>query len=184
MVLYETKRLILRNYQSKDVADYFEYMNLESTALHEDFEPYTLEECEKAVKARLSNDAFWVVELRDEGKVIGDVCCRKGDYETYEIAYDFNENYGKRGYATEACKVLIEHIFKVLKGRRLYVGCNEANESSWKLLERLGFRREAHCIEDVAFKQDGDGNPIYVNSYFYALLSHEWPDAYDSIMRT
>jgi RimJ/RimL family protein N-acetyltransferase len=148
---------------------------MEFTALHEDFEPYTFEECEKAVNARLLDDTLWVVELKEMGKVIGDLCYRKGDYETYEIAYDFNENYGKKGYATEACEVLITHIFTVLKGRRLYVGCNEENENSWKLLERLGFRREAHCIEDVAFKQDANGIPLYVNSYFYALLSREWP---------
>ena len=126
------------------------------------------------MQSRLTDDSFWVVELKKDGKVIGDLCYRKGDYETYEIAYDFNENYGKQGYATEACKVLITHIFSVLKGRRLYVGCNEDNERSWKLLERLGFRREAHCIEDVAFKHDMNDVPIYVNSYFYALLSREW----------
>ncbi len=149
-------------------------MRLDSTALHEDFAPYTFDQCEKAVEERLQNDAFWVVELKSEGKVIGDLCYRKGDYETYEIAYDFNGKYAKKGYATEACKVLITHIFAVLNGRRLYAGCNEGNTNSWKLLERLGFRREAHCIEDVAFKQDDNGNPIYVNSYFYALLNREW----------
>lgn len=175
MIFHKTERLILRNYHPRDVKDYFEYMSLESTALHEDFEPYTFEECERVVQARLTDDTFWVAELIETGKVIGDLCYRKGEYETYEIGYDFNEKYGKKGYATEACKALITHIFTVLNGRRLYVGCNEDNESSWKLLERLGFRREAYCIEDVAFKQDENGNPIYVNSYFYALLSREWP---------
>ena len=49
MINYETEQLMLRNYQSKDAADYFEYMRLESTALHEDFEPYTLEECNNTI---------------------------------------------------------------------------------------------------------------------------------------
>ncbi len=174
MIRYETGRIILRNYQQKDVNDYFEYMSLESTAEHEDFEPYSFEECEEAVSARLSDDSFWVVELKGSGKVIGDLCYRKGDYETYEIAYDFNERYGKKGYATEACKKIVEHIFMILNGRRLYVGCNEDNTASWRLLERLGLRREAHCLEDVSFKKDSNGNPIYVNSYFYAMLKKEW----------
>lgn len=174
MVFYETNRLILRNYRIEDIADYHEYMSMESTALHEDFAPYNMQESEAAVRSRLTDDAFWVVELKETGKVIGDLCYRKGDYETYEIAYDFNERYGKQGYATEACKTLITHIFTTLKGRRLYVGCNEENVDSWKLLERLGFRREAHCIEDVAFKHDENGMPIYVSSYYYALLDREW----------
>lgn len=174
MIQYETERLILRNYKENDVIDYFEYMSLESTAEHEDSAPYSMEECEKAVNARLNDDSFWIVELKEHGKVIGDLCYRKGDYDTYEIAYDFNEQYGKKGYATEACKILLEHIFTILNGRRLYVGCNEDNVASWRLLERLGLRREAHCIEDVSFKNDANGNPIYVNSYFYALLKKEW----------
>jgi len=174
MIHYETDRLILRNYKPEDVKDYFEYMSLASTALHEDFEPYSMGDCTQAVNERLLDDSFWVVVLKENNKVIGDLCFRKNDYETYEIAYDFNACYGRRGYATEACKVLVTHIFSVLNGRRLYVGCNEDNESSWHLLERLGFRREAYCIEDVAFKKDTHGNPIYVNIYFYALLSKEW----------
>lgn len=106
-------------------------------------------------------------------KVIGDLCCRKGDYGTYEIAYDFNDKYAKKGYATESCKILIKYIFTELDGRRISAGCNEGNIASWKLLERIGFRREAYCIEDVAYKQDASGNPIYVNSYFYAILKRE-----------
>ncbi len=174
MIYYETDRLILRNYKSGDVNHYFEYMRLESTARYEDFEPFLLEECEKVVAERLSDDTFWVVELKEQRKVIGDLCYREGDYETYEIAYDFNENYWKKGYASEACRVFIRHIFKTENGRRLYAVCNEDNVNSWRLLERLGFRREAHYIEDVSLKKDLNGEPIYVNSYFYALLKKEW----------
>lgn len=174
MITIQTERLILRNYQEKDVRDYHEYMSLESTALHEDFEPYSLRQCQEAVLSRLTDDSYLVAQLKENGKVIGDLCHRAGEYETYEIAYDFNEHYGKKGYATEACRALVTHIFRELGGRRLYVGCNEDNENSWRLLERLGFRREAHCVEDVAFKKDEKGNPIYVNSYFYAMLRREW----------
>lgn len=174
MIYIETDRLILRNYKQSDVGDYFAYMSLSSTAQHEDFEPYSLDECKKVVGERLCDDAFWMAELKENGRVIGDICYREGAYETYEIAYDFNPAYGKKGYATEACKALIDYIFFTLKGRRLYIGVNEDNTASWRLLERLGLRREAHCIEDVAFKKDSAGNPIYVNSYFYAMLKREW----------
>lgn len=174
MILYETDRLVIRNYQERDIIDYFEYMSLESTALHEDFEPYSLEECEKAVKARLTNDFYWAVELKRNAKMIGDVSFRKTEYETYWIAYDFNERFRKMGYATEACRILTKHIFTILNGRRICADCDEDNIASWHLLEKLGFRREGHCIEDVSFKYDKNGNPIYVNSYYYALLKKEW----------
>lgn len=174
MIYYETERLILRNYRPEDVADYHAYMSLATTAEHEDFDPFTLAQCEEAVGARLADDTFWVVERREDGRVIGDVCYRAGEEETYEIAYDFHEAYGGRGYATEACRALVSHLFGVLGVRRVRAGCNEGNAPSWRLLERLGFRREAHCIEDVALKRDEEGRPIYINSYYYALLRREW----------
>ena len=35
-------------------------------------------------------------------------------------------------------------------------------------------RREGYFIEDVTLKNDSYGNPIYVNSYLYAILKREW----------
>jgi RimJ/RimL family protein N-acetyltransferase len=177
MIYYETKRLALRNYKSGDAGDYYEYMSLESTARHEDFDPFSLEECEKVIAERISDDSFWVAELKENNKVIGDLCFRKGEYETYDIGYDFNEKYGGKGYATEACEVLVTHIFIYENGRRICAACNEDNIKSWRLLERLGFRREARCIEDASFKKDSNGAPVYVNSYYYALLKREWENA-------
>lgn len=174
MIDYETPRLILRNYKKTDAEDYFEYMSLESTAEHEDFNPFTMEECEKAVGERLWDDSFWVAELKNTGKVIGDLCFREGEYDSFEIGFDFNIKYSKTGYASEACQKLLEHIFKVLNARRVTAGCNEGNINSKKLLERLKFRCEAVCLEDAAFKSDREGNPLYVNSCYYALLKSEW----------
>lgn len=174
MLYIETDRLILRNYRETDVADFHAYMKLPYTAEHEDFEPLTYAESERWVAGRLHDDAACAVEMKANGTMIGDLCYRAREYDTYEIGHDFNVQYGGQGYATEACAALIAHIFQALGGRRIVAECNEGNERSWKLLERLSFRREGHAIEDVAFKQDAAGNPIYINSYQYALLRREW----------
>ena len=174
MIYYETDRLILRNVQPSDVNDYYEYMSLEFTALHNDFDPYTLEMCENAAVKRQNDDRFWVVQLKESGKVIGSLKHWQESHGTYGIGYEIHEKYGGKGYATESCNVLIRHLFEVENARRISAGVNEDNVSSWRLLERLGFRREAHCIEDAAFKNDAEGNPVYVNSYYYALLKREW----------
>lgn len=174
MINYETERLILRNYRPTDVQDYFAYMSLESTAEHEDFYPYTMEQCEKAVSDRLKDDNYWVAEQKENGVMIGDLSFSKNEFGSYEIAYDFNERYHGKGYATEAANKMLEHIFTVLDGRRIVAGCNEENLSSRRLMERLGMRQEAFCIDDVSFKKDDEGNPIYVSSYYYALLKREW----------
>lgn len=175
MIKLETERLILRNFLISDIEDYFEYMCLDITAKYEDFEPLTYEECIDFVKRRVQFENAAAIVLKDIGKLIGDINFFQVDEDgTYEIGYDMNYQFWNKGYATEACTAVINHIFNELGGRRIYAECNDDNFSSIKLLERLGMRREGHFIEDIAFKKDENGNPIYVNSYLYAILKREW----------
>ncbi len=175
MIKLETDRLLLRNFTEKDIDDFYEYMSLESTARYEDFDPLTYEECVYSIKRRIPLDNVMAVILKETGKMIGDVnYSEEGEYETYEIGYDFNEKFWSKGYATEACTAMLDYIFNELGGRRVYAECNDDNYSSIKLLEHLGMRREGHFIEDVTFKEDSFGSPIYVSSYLYAILKREW----------
>ena len=43
-----------------------------------------------------------------------------------------------------------------------------------KLLEKLGFRREGLYKEFISFVNDKQGNPVYENTYEYAVLKKEW----------
>ncbi|MDQ0362983.1 GNAT family N-acetyltransferase [Breznakia pachnodae] len=172
--MIKTKRLILRQFKEEDANDFYEYMKLDFTAKHENFEPKTLEECKKIIERQKENKYFFAVELTSEHKVIGNIEIDPQSSETYEIAFDFNVNYSKKGYATEAAYAVMEYAFDTLDARRIIAECNDDNENSYKLLERLNFRREAHFIEDVSFKQDEYGNPIYVSSYAYAILKREF----------
>ena len=45
---------------------------------------------------------------------------------------------------------------------------------SQKLCEKLGMRCEGLFREFVSFVNDEDGNPIYENTYQYAILKKEW----------
>ncbi|ERI66983.1 acetyltransferase, GNAT family [Clostridium sp. KLE 1755] len=174
MIFIETDRLILRNYQSEDFSDYYEYMCLPYTAQEEDFEPFTLQQCREAVNERLTDDSFIAAELKENHKMIGDLCFRCQEYETFEIAYDFNVAYENKGFASEAGKALVDYLFSVLNARRITACCNDTNLKSARLLERLGFRLEGHFLEDASFKKDAAGRPVYISSFYYALLRREW----------
>ena len=170
----QSKRLLLRNFKESDVNDFYEYMALESTAKYEVFEPYSYEKCQLKIKEYSRNDGFLAIELVNESKMIGHINFSEKPYNSYEIGFDINEKYARQGFATEACEKVIEHIFFELKARRIVAEVTEGNGPSCKLLEKLRFRLEGHFIEDVAFKKDIHGNPIYVNSYYYALLKSEY----------
>ena len=70
--------------------------------------------------------------------------------------------------------VLLEDIFRNKNARRVIAMCNPLNEPSWKLLERLRLRREGHLIKNIYFKRDKADNPIWIDTYEYAIISDEW----------
>ena len=47
--------------------------------------------------------------------------------------------------------------------------CFAANEPSWRLMERVGMRREAHNVKDSLHRDHG-----WQDGYVYALLADEW----------
>lgn len=51
------------------------------------------------------------------------------------------------------------------------IECAPQNEPSWKVMERVGLKREAHFRQNVSFRADEKGNPIYWDTYVYAALN-------------
>jgi RimJ/RimL family protein N-acetyltransferase len=49
----------------------------------------------------------------------------------------------RQGLASEALRLAIGHAFEVLGLDRIEADIDPRNQPSWRLLERLGFRREA-----------------------------------------
>lgn len=110
------------------------------------------------------------VELKGSRKMIGNIYMGRRDFEAVEIGFVFNRDYWGHGYASESCKALIERAFS--KGvHRIYAECDPDNKSSWKLLEALGFQREAHFRRNVYFWKDEAGNAIWKDTYVYARLN-------------
>ncbi len=54
---------------------------------------------------------------------------------------------------------------------RIFSECDPENQSSWKLLESLGFEREAHLKQNVYFWKDDNDKPIWKDTYIYAKLN-------------
>ena len=58
--------------------------------------------------------------------------------------------------------------FDDLHLHRIEGRCDPRTSRSWRLLERLGMRREAHFRENEIFKVE------WGDEYVYALLASEW----------
>ena len=171
----ETERMILRRFQESDLADLHEYLSDPNVVAYEPYKPMDLEEVKQNLAWRISTDEMIAVELKDNQKLIGNVYLGNREFDALEIGFVFHAQYQHRGYAQESCKKLIDLAFE--KGiHRIYAECDPDNGHSWKLLERLGFAREAHFRQNVYFWKDGEGNPIWKDTYVYAMLNQSAKD--------
>lgn len=175
----ETERLLIRRFRPDDWRDLFEYLSQEETVRYEPYEVFTERECMHEATNRSENNAFHAVCLKDSGKLIGNIYLSKQEYDTWELGYVFNSKYHGKGYATESARALIDNVFKNQNARRVIAMCNPLNEHSWKLLERLGMRREGHLIQNIYFKKDEFEQPIWLDTYEYGILASEWTSVSD-----
>ena len=56
---------------------------------------------------------------------------------------------------------------------RIYAECDLRNAPSWKLLEKLGLRREAYFKQNIWFRRDKSGAPVWKDTLIYAILKNE-----------
>ena len=94
--------------------------------------------------------------------------CGKRDDNAREVGYIVNRRFQRKGYAREALQAVVDRAFR-LGAHRIYAECDPRNEASWRLLESAGFRREAHFRKNIFFWKDADGNPLWKDTYVYAL---------------
>lgn len=174
----ETKRLALRRFSKEDYKDLHEYLSDSEVVKYEPYEPFTIEESKGAAEQRAnSNDFFAVCLLEENRKMIGNIYFSKlepSERETYEIGYVFGKNYWGKGYASEAVKCIITYAFEELGAHRIIAECNPKNTPSWKLLERVGMRRESELKKNIFFFRDENEKPIWQDTYQYAILREEY----------
>lgn len=174
--MIETERLIIRRFKPEDWKDLHEYLSDETVVRFEPYDPFTEDESKSESIRRSGDESFFAVTLKDTGKVIGNLYFGKGDFDTYEIGYVFHANYWGQGFATESTNALMNYAFHTGKVRRIIAECNPENTSSWKLLERLKMRREGHLLKNIYFFTDEKNQPIWQDTYQYAILVSEWKE--------
>lgn len=170
----QTSRLSIRHFKPEDANDLYEYLSDENVVKYEPYEVFTLDDAKIEAKLRSKTKDFYAVCLKDTGKLIGNIFLKKGDFDTWELGFVFNSAYQGMGYAYESAKALLNYVFEHKNARRIVAMCNPLNERSWHLLEHLGLRRESLLIKNIFFKRDDNGEPIWSDTYEYAILKEEW----------
>ena len=165
----ETNRLILKKYDATDLQDLYEYLSDPDVVKFEPHKPMTKEGTEENLAWRIRTDEMIAVELKENHRMIENIYLEKKDFDSLELGYVFNKTYWGKGYAYESATALVELAFS--QGiHRIYAECDPINTASWKLLEKLGFQKEAHFRKNIFFWKDEKGMPIWKDTYVYAKL--------------
>lgn len=166
----ETERLILRNFEMKDRNDVGEYMLQRVDKEFEGYPDFTMNKLEDEMKYRCESNEFFAIVLKQDKKVIGNIYLGDREFNTKELGYVLNEKYQSQGYGNEAARAAVLWAFS--KGvRRIYAQCTPLNIPSWKTMEKIGLRREGLLRQNVSFRKDNNGDPIYLDTYIYGALA-------------
>ena len=173
----QTERLLLREVTKNDNQEIFKLRSLpESMEYMDTNKCSSIEQANDFVK-RIQDDfnetsgISWGIELKSKpGKIIGYVSLVRIMKENYraEVAYSILPDFWRLGIATEAMIPMIKFGIKKIGFHSFEANVNKNNTSSIKLLEKLGFIKEAHFRENYFF------NGEFIDTVIYSLLTSEF----------
>jgi [ribosomal protein S5]-alanine N-acetyltransferase len=109
------------------------------------------------------------VVLEDGSYIIGHIVFHKyfGEH-TYEIGWVFNPKFHNKGYASEAALAVLKFGFEKMKLHRIIATCQPQNIPSYRVMEKIGMRREGY------FKKCIPNDNEWWDEFYYAILREEW----------
>lgn len=174
--LIQTERLIIRLAEPEDAEAIFSYRSDFAANKYQGWLPDSVEEVSDYIRnmprtIAVPDSCFqFAIILVDENKLIGDMGIRFTNHNNMqaEIGCTLHTAYQKKGYATEALTAMVDYLFGILDKHRIITSVDPENTPSVRLIERLGFRKEAHLKESYYLR----GN--WVDDVIYAKLKKEW----------
>ncbi len=169
--------ITLRQVQEQDIDDLKEYYTDPKVARFQFWGPMNDDQVHQLVTSQSTIQPgdpgvpfMLVAVLNSERRVIGDcsLTITNPDNRQADLGYVFNPQYHGRGLATAAVRGLLGFGFQQLNLHRIVATTDVRNERSWRLLERVGMRREARFVHNSFIKGE------WVDDFVYAMLDNEW----------
>jgi len=121
-------------------------------------------------KARRDTAYHFGIEHNQEREIIGGMSFNEVNHHDLdgELGYWLAHRHWRKGYVSEALRLMLDFAFKELKLRRVYAFVAVSNRPSQALLEKHGFRREGTLRQSCRMKNR------WHDEYLYALLRGEY----------
>lgn len=165
-----TERLLIRNFEWDDWQEVYHYTSQSSVMKYMPEGLLSKEETQNCMKQNMGKSAEkFPVILVNTNTLIGHVEFFKyfGNH-TYEIGWVFNPKYHNKGYASEAAFAMLKYGFEELQLHRVVATCQPENVSSYRVMEKIGMRREGYFKKCIPHEDE------WWDEYAYAILREEW----------
>lgn len=181
----ETERLILRPYQAGDGADYY------ALALNNRTHLLPFEMGNPALSINTGEDAEILVRQfaidwmarniffvggweKATGELVVQIVLSVVNWylPEFELGFFVDKDHEGKGFVTEGSTAMLRFAFESLGAHRVSAGCNDTNVRSQRVIERLGFTREAHIRQNKHHIKLADGT--FSGDYHYGMLREEY----------
>ncbi|MEJ2853653.1 MULTISPECIES: GNAT family N-acetyltransferase [unclassified Saccharothrix] len=169
-----TERLVLRRFRPEDAPVFSAYRSDPGVARYQSWEPpvplAAAEEFVREVAVLDPAEPGWFqYAVEADGVLVGDVGVNLHENRRQAgIGYTIATPHQRKGYASEAVRRVLDHLFTERGLHKVSAECDARNEASAKLLARLGFRREGHLVEQTWI------NGEWTDDLIFGLLAREW----------
>jgi RimJ/RimL family protein N-acetyltransferase len=149
--LIVTDRLLLRDWRDADL-DPFVAMNADPVVMEFFSETYTEERTRRFValiRERWTELGYslWAIERKDTGRFIGYVGLWPATFPAHftpavEVGWRLAADQWGHGYATEGARAALDYGFNTVGLHEIVSFTSAINVRSWRVMERLGMRRD------------------------------------------
>ena len=172
----ETERLFLRRVSAEDVNEIIELRgNPEAmkfiprplvTNIEEAYEHFKLIDD----KIEKNEGINWAITLKENPKLIGIIGHYRIQLEHYrsEVGYMILPQFNGQGITVEALKAVLAYGFDDMGLHSVEGVLDAENNGSERVLQKSGFVKEAHFIENECY------NGVFRNSLVYSLLKKKF----------
>lgn len=174
----ETPHLILRKFTAEDFSAVHGYASLPENTIYMQWGPNTEADTQAFLTMAMTaaeeipcrNYQFAAV-LKETNQLIGS-CNLAISHTEAEIGWILHHTFWKQNLGTEMGLAMLTLGFDELGLRRISAHCDAENYGSYRVMEKIGMRREGLFLEIRPAHKGSDKQ--YSDELSYAILKKEW----------
>jgi RimJ/RimL family protein N-acetyltransferase len=166
--MISTKRILLKSLSFEDAKELFFYRALPEVYKFQCWLPKNISDAEEFIKTYSITykiaEGRWTqfgIYLLKGNFLVGDCgFCLQSDKQA-EIGYTISPPFQRQGIGKEAVESLIGFLFREVSIKKIIAKTDPENKGSIKLLQCLGFWKEAHLERSVKIRGEWKDDVVY-----------------------